>query len=105
MTGVLSGYAQQSSPPNLAVIAGGSSYTSQLRMNLRTTMKVTVLDASNNPISGATVSATGVHLRFADGRRNGQATSNDMGAIGTNKTLHRDSRQDGLRVATRARSR
>jgi type II secretory pathway pseudopilin PulG len=88
VTGVLSGYGVQASPPSLSIIAGGNSYTSQLRMDLKTTMKVTVLDGSNNPISGATVSATGPSaVTFASTTdASGQATSNDMGAIGTGKT-------------------
>ncbi len=88
VTGVLSGYAVQASPPNLSVIAGGGAYTSELRMDQRTTLKVTVLDSSNNPVPGATVAATGPSaVTFASVTdANGVATSNDMGAIGTGKT-------------------
>jgi len=88
VTGVLSGYAVQASPPDLAVIAGGGAYTSTLRMDQKTTLKVTVVDASNNPVPGATVAATGPSaVTFASVTDvNGVATSNDMGAIGTGKT-------------------
>ncbi len=53
-----------------------------------TTIKVTVRDASNNPIPGVTLSATGPSgVTFASVTdASGQATSNDMGAIGTSKT-------------------
>jgi protocatechuate 3,4-dioxygenase beta subunit/Tfp pilus assembly protein PilV len=85
VTGVLSNYAVEASPPTLNVIAGGSSYTSQLRMDRLTNIRVTVVDSSNNPISGATVSATGVTFA-ATTNGSGQATSNGMGAIGSNKT-------------------
>ena len=85
MTGVLGNYAVEASPPTLNVIAGGSSYTSQLRMDRLTNIKVTVVDTSNNPISGATVSATGVTFASTT-NASGQATSNGMGAIGSNKT-------------------
>ena len=88
VTGALADYTVQSSPPSLAVIAGGSSYTSQLRMNQKTTLKVTVLDESDNPVSGATVTATGPSaVTFPSVTdASGEAVSNDMGAIGTNKT-------------------
>ena len=53
-----------------------------------TTIKVTVRDASNNPIPGVTLSATGPSgVTFASVTdASGQATSNDMGAIGSGKT-------------------
>ena len=85
VTGVLSNYAVQASPNTLDVIAGGSAYTSQLRMDRQTNIRVTVLDSSNNPISGATVSATGVTFASTTNSA-GQVTSNGMGAIGSNKT-------------------
>jgi adhesin/invasin len=88
VTGVLDGYAVQASPPNLSVIAGGGAYSSVLRMDQRTTLKVTVLDSSNNPVPGVTVAATGPSaVTFATVTdANGQVTSADMGAIGTGKT-------------------
>ncbi len=88
VTGVKSGYQVQTSPPTLSIIAGGSSYTSQLRMDQRTQMLVTVVDGSGNPISGATIAATGpTTVTFASTTdSNGEAVSNDMGSIGDNKT-------------------
>jgi len=89
VSGVLSGFQQQSSPPSLSINAGGSSFTSQLRMDRRTTILATVRDASNNPLSGVTLTATGdtVVTFAATTDTNGQATSNDMGAIGSNETF------------------
>jgi adhesin/invasin len=89
VTGVLAGYAMQTSPsPDFTVISGGGAYSSVLTMNIRTTIKVKVVDASNNPVVGATVAATGPSaVTFASlTDTNGEATSNDMGAIGTGKT-------------------
>ena len=85
-----SGYEQASSSRTLSIIAGGNSYTlnPDFVMQRITTIKVTVLDSSDNPISGATVSATGPSAVTFTGTTaaNGQITSNSMGAIGANKT-------------------
>ena len=85
-----SGYEQASSSRTLSIIAGGSSYTlnPNFVMQRITTIKVTVLDSSDNPISGATVTATGPSAVTFSGTTaaNGQITSNSMGAIGANKT-------------------
>ncbi|NTU71095.1 MAG: hypothetical protein HGB10_04670 [Coriobacteriia bacterium] len=85
VSGTLSGYSKKTPVDNLVVVAGGSAYTSSLVMNRLTTLKVTVKDASNNAIQGATCTATGVTFGATTDSL-GQATSNDMGAIGTNRS-------------------
>ncbi len=87
VTGVKSGYQVESSPPYLGITVGGGTYTADrdLVMNQRTTIKVKVVDSSDNPISGVTLSATGVTFGSTTDS-NGESTSNDMGSIGTNKT-------------------
>ncbi len=100
VTGALANYAVEASPPTLNVIAGGSSYTSQLRMDRLTNIRVTVVDSSNNPISGCNGERDRRHLRRND-QREWSGDEQRHGRDRKQQDLHRDRHQDRIPVQHR----